>query len=252
MAVFRVVKNNNYTVMSNYHLQDVDLSLKAKGMLSYMLSLPADWDYSINGLVAQCKENVKAIRSVLNELIENNYIKRDRVQEANGQFSYDYQIFELPYTQKGHAVEGHAVKAIQQSTKELSTNNKDMIDIEDMIFKMRELQIISNEEEEDRVIADLRKLKEQYGLSSLKKVLNKLLVILEDKIIREEIFDIKHYFKSSLESNIKKKKKKTKIDHEIKSKPMVPDWYGKEIMEINTSNELEGIFNDYINKEEII
>ena len=68
MAVFKIEKAKNYTVMSNYHLQDRNLSYKAKGLLSFMLSLPEDWDYSMKGLVAVSKENIKAIRSILNEL----------------------------------------------------------------------------------------------------------------------------------------------------------------------------------------
>ena len=61
MSVFRIDKNGNYTVMSNYHLRDRRLSYKAKGLLSFMLSLPDDWDYSINGLVSISKESIKAI-----------------------------------------------------------------------------------------------------------------------------------------------------------------------------------------------
>ena len=62
MAVFRVVKNKNYTVMSNYHLRDMRLSLKAKGLLSIILSLPENWDYSVHGLSYICKEGADAIR----------------------------------------------------------------------------------------------------------------------------------------------------------------------------------------------
>ena len=65
MSVFRINKNDNYTVMSNYHLKDKNLTYKAKGLLSFMLSLPDDWDYSMNGLVAISKENISAIRSAL-------------------------------------------------------------------------------------------------------------------------------------------------------------------------------------------
>jgi len=73
MAVFKVEKNKNFTIMSNYHLQDKRLSLKAKGLLSYMFSLPEDWDYSLNGLVAICKEQERAIKSTLSELKEKGY-----------------------------------------------------------------------------------------------------------------------------------------------------------------------------------
>ena len=74
MSVFKIEKNNNYTVMSNYHLRDKNLSYKAKGLLSFMLSLPEDWDYSINGLVSISKEEVKAIRNILQELQRYGYL----------------------------------------------------------------------------------------------------------------------------------------------------------------------------------
>ena len=68
MAVFKIEKNKNYTIMSNHHLRDKELSYKAKGLLSFMLSLPEDWNYSINGLVKVSKEGKKAIRAMLEEL----------------------------------------------------------------------------------------------------------------------------------------------------------------------------------------
>ena len=74
MSVFKIEKNKNYTVMSNYHLIDKNLSYKAKGLLSFMLSLPEDWDYSINGLVSISKEEVKAIRNILQELQRYGYL----------------------------------------------------------------------------------------------------------------------------------------------------------------------------------
>jgi len=68
MAVIRVEKTENYTVMSNYHFKEKEMSLKAKGLLSLMLSLPDNWDYTIAGLVTICKENESAIKSALDEL----------------------------------------------------------------------------------------------------------------------------------------------------------------------------------------
>ena len=71
MSIIRVHKSKNFTVMSNYHLRDKNLSLKAKGLLSVMLSLPEDWDYSISGLCSILKENKTAIKSALRELQDN-------------------------------------------------------------------------------------------------------------------------------------------------------------------------------------
>ena len=96
MAKFTIEKNKNYTIMSNYHLQDKKLSYKAKGLLSFMLSLPEDWDYSINGLVAISKEGVKAIKNILQELQKYGYLVIKKKQNEIGQFEYDYLIYEYP------------------------------------------------------------------------------------------------------------------------------------------------------------
>lgn len=96
MAVFRVNKNKNYTVMSNYHFKDKSLSLKAKGLLSQMLSLPDDWDYTVPGLCAINKESKGAIQSTLKELEERGYLIRTKVQNNKGQFDYIYDIYEIP------------------------------------------------------------------------------------------------------------------------------------------------------------
>lgn len=128
MSVFRINKTNNYTVMSNFHLQDKNLSYKAKGLLSYMLSLPEDWDYSINGLVAVSKEGTKAIRNILTELKENGYLIIEKNQNDKGQYDYEYQIYEIPHTQKGDMDLGDTDNGIQQNTNKQNTKNKDKID----------------------------------------------------------------------------------------------------------------------------
>jgi len=92
MAIFRVNKNKDYTVMSNYHLRDKNMSFKAKGLLSMMLSLPDDWDYSIKGIISISKENKTSIQSALKELEENKYLKRTKKQNEKGQFEYIYDI----------------------------------------------------------------------------------------------------------------------------------------------------------------
>lgn len=99
MAIFRVNKNKDYTVMSNYHLRDKNMSFKAKGLLSMMLSLPDDWDYSIKGIVSISKENKTSIQSALKELEENKYLKRTKKQNEKGQFEYIYDIYEKPWTE---------------------------------------------------------------------------------------------------------------------------------------------------------
>ena len=97
MSTFRVNKNVNYTVMSNYHLQDKKLSLKAKGLLSYMLSLPDDWDYSLKGLATGCKDGIDSVRSAVHELEDGGYLCRSKVRDARGRIiDYNYEVFELP------------------------------------------------------------------------------------------------------------------------------------------------------------
>lgn len=78
MAVFRVERNKGYTVMSNHHLRNKELSLKAKGLLSQMLSLPEDWDYTLKGLSLINREKIDAIREAIKELERAGYIVRSR------------------------------------------------------------------------------------------------------------------------------------------------------------------------------
>jgi len=97
MAVFRVEKNKGYTVMSNHHLRDRDLSLKAKGLLSQMLSLPEDWDFTLAGLSRINRESIDAIRSAIRELEEAGYITRSRERDEKGRLrGADYVIYEQP------------------------------------------------------------------------------------------------------------------------------------------------------------
>ena len=97
MAVFKIEKNKNYTVMNNYHLRDKRMSLKAKGLLSFMLSLPLDCDYSLDGLEKICKEGKDSIRSALNELKLYGYLVIKKTQNNKGIFEYEYMIYEYPY-----------------------------------------------------------------------------------------------------------------------------------------------------------
>ena len=124
MSVFKIEKSRNYTVMSNYHLRDKNLSYKAKGLLSFMLSLPEDWDYSINGLVSISKEGVKAIRNILQELQRYGYLVIEKKQNEIGQFEYEYLIYEQPDTQKGDMDLGDVEKDTQINTNEININNK--------------------------------------------------------------------------------------------------------------------------------
>lgn len=142
MAVIRVNNTKEFTVMSNYHFQDKEISLKAKGLLGLMLSLPSNWDYSVNGLVAIVKENKAAVQTALKELEEHKYLKRTRVQDETGRFDYIYDIYEKPYdklpwtenqctdiqctevqcTENQPQINTNKQNTNKQSTKELNTN----------------------------------------------------------------------------------------------------------------------------------
>lgn len=101
MPVFRVERTRDYTVMSNYHLRDKRLTLKAKGLLSQMLSLPEDWDYTLSGLSHINRESKDAIRSAVNELEKAGYIHRRQTTDASGKFSTnEYVIHEHPDQQE--------------------------------------------------------------------------------------------------------------------------------------------------------
>ena len=97
MAVFRIEKTRDYTVMSNHHLRNTNLSLKAKGLLSLMLSLPEEWDYTTKGLARICKDGVDSICAGVRELEEQGYVIRERVRNPNGQLgAIEYTILEQP------------------------------------------------------------------------------------------------------------------------------------------------------------
>lgn len=105
MSVVRVQKTANFTVMSNYHFKEKKMSLKAKGLLSLMLSLPDDWDYSISGLVKLSKDGKDSVMSALGELEKFGYLVRERTVDEKGRFSgIEYNIFEEPQPQNPVAV----------------------------------------------------------------------------------------------------------------------------------------------------
>ncbi len=140
MAVFRIEKTKDYTVMSNHHLRNKNLSLKAKGLLSLMLSLPDEWDYTTKGLAYICKEGVDSIRSTIKELEQNGYVIRNRVRNDKGQLTtMEYTILEQPEIEKPMQDEPEQAKPerenpVLENTAQLNTNisnkeklNKDVL-----------------------------------------------------------------------------------------------------------------------------
>lgn len=128
MSIVRVHKTSNFTVMSNYHFKERKMSLKAKGLLSLMLSLPDDWNYSISGLVTLSKDGKDSVMSALAELEKFGYLKRDRMINEKGQFDgIEYHIFEQPVKEKPVAEiqneeKPKAAKANEEKPPLLNTN----------------------------------------------------------------------------------------------------------------------------------
>ena len=128
MAVYRVEKTHDYTVMANHHLRDERLSLKAKGLLSMLLSLPDDWEISIRGLASIVTDGVGAVQTGINELIEAGYIVRRRQHAESGAFAgFEYIIHEVPpctenpYTANPYTGKPYTENPAQSSRDKLST-----------------------------------------------------------------------------------------------------------------------------------
>lgn len=145
MSVFRINKTKNFTVMSNYHFKEKGMSLKAKGLLSLMLSLPDDWNYSISGLVRLSKDGKDSVMSALGELEKFGYLMRERTKDESGKFNgIVYHIFEepqteFPITEKPMLEKEKAGKPISESPPQLNTKklnikeNKILYDINNYI-----------------------------------------------------------------------------------------------------------------------
>ena len=130
MAVFRVERNTVYTVMSNHHLRNKELSLKAKGLLSQMLSLPEDWDYTLAGLSYINREKIDAIREAVRELERAGYIKRSRERDSKGRLrGADYVIYEQPQpSDEGAAPADRQPPISEMPTLELPTLENPTLD----------------------------------------------------------------------------------------------------------------------------
>jgi len=187
MATFRNHKTKDFTVMSNYHLKDKNLSLKAKGLLSQMLSLPSDWEYSVNGLIAINKEEETAIKSALKELKDNGYIlltKKMPNETKSGKIEYIYDIYERPKNQKQ---EGDFLPLEIQPLEnqvQYNTNNKTTKDKKEKYKKEKkeENEICDGEFFENKELNDLfldflkvrKKLKATNSQRAINILINKL------------------------------------------------------------------------------
>ena len=229
MSVFKIEKNKNYTVMSNYHLRDKKLSYKAKGLLSFMLSLPDDWDYSLNGLCAISKEGRDGIRSILKELQEHHYLEIEKTRGDKGYFEYNYLIYEIPHYINKEMIKntpdtGNPYLDVPDMEIPTQINTKEKIDKDDKtissFFVPEEHNILTLElidrgyiNEEDIQIFYYDKLFENllYDGNEYKDLIQIIHYIVPRVINRNfkdeegNIIENKYgYFKNSIESNIRR------------------------------------------------
>lgn len=159
MAIIRVEKRSNYTVVDNTFIRDMNLSMKAKGLMLLMLSLPPEWDYSVAGLAAICKEGMTAIRGALKELEEAGYLCRERRNSEKGYFVYEYILTEIPQPYNGnlHTVEMDAEEAYTDDTH---TENRTQLSKE--VLNTEELNIDKLEREKsDQIFEILMSIKDE-------------------------------------------------------------------------------------------
>ena len=147
MGTFRVHKTSNFTVMSNYHFKERKMSLKAKGLLSLMLSLPDDWNYSVSGLVTLSKDGKDSVMTALAELEKMGYLSRERVVNEKGQFSgIEYNIFEEPQPQKPIA---EKQKADKQNAEKPNSENREQLNTNSIKYLLDKICIILNTKDEE-------------------------------------------------------------------------------------------------------
>lgn len=150
MAIIRVEKRSNFTVVDNTFIRDKNLSLKAKGLMLLMLSLPPEWDYSVAGLAAICKEGMTAIRASLKELEQNYYLIRERKNNEKGYFVYEYILKEIPeppckenlHTATTHTEEGYAEEAYADPVQ---TENRTQINKEELKKDLLKKDLVNKE-----------------------------------------------------------------------------------------------------------
>ena len=165
MAVFRVEKNKNYTVMSNHHLRNMKLTLKAKGLLSQMLSLPPDWDYTLAGLAKINKEGIDAIREAVKELEAEGYTTRKRSRKEDGRFGgNEYVIREEP-SFINPALDNPMLE-VPVSDNPVSGNpiqlSKEELMKEELSKDMNKYRFYSSEEEQEAKADKIRKERDLY------------------------------------------------------------------------------------------
>ena len=225
MSVIRVNKTKDYVVMSNHHFKERKMSLKAKGLLSEMLSLPDDWDYSISGLVSINKENETSIKSALNELKEFGYLKVNKLlpnETYTGRIEYVYDIYEKKQEGEKQGVENLGVEFLGvENQVQYNINNK----------------VLNNKKNKYNIYGEFKRIKltdDEY---------NRLVKDYGEEFIKNQIKLLDEY----VESNNNKNKytnfnlvlRKSIRDNWFKNKAEkdVPDWFYEDLDKEDTTDE---------------
>ena len=188
MACIRVEKNKNYTVMSNEHLKNKQLSLKAKGLLSMVLSLPDDWNYSVDGLTKLCKESKHTVESTLNELKEKRYLVVTKIfpdKSASGRFEYQYVFYEHAQLKKQEpkkqGVEKQGVENCPQlNTDTLNTDisntkklKKEKLNTENTTYSLSDIKSDARKKKSEAIediVQYWNSTLGKYGIAQIKKI----------------------------------------------------------------------------------
>ena len=204
MGVLRVEKNTNYSTMCNEHLKDMNLSLKAKGLLSIMLSLPDEWHYSVKGLKSICRESINTINGIIQELEENGYLLRNRIY-CNGKISeWEYVIFESKENKKlylenldikNEDIENEDIEnedvykyTKQSNTKELSTNKSSTKKYKETYVSILDSYTTNEELKESlQSFIEMRKKMKGFTVNAFKLNLKKLDKLAIDDYTKIEI-----------------------------------------------------------------
>ena len=172
MSVVRVHKDANFTVMSNYHFKEKKMSLKSKGLLSLMLSLPDDWDYSVAGLATLSKDGKDSVMSALGELEKFGYLTRTRLTDDRGRFAgIEYNIYEKPVADK--PISANSIQEEPISEKQAQSNTNPINHLYDLLFT----ELSTNDPELIAAYRDYIKMRDEMNAPlnelSLKKLISR-------------------------------------------------------------------------------
>ena len=225
MSDFTVFRNKNFASIPTYHLRDHSLSLKAVGLLTKMLLLPPEWDYSLNGLVAICKEGRDVIKNTLSELKRHGYVEINEYRNQKGQIQYKYIVHRkslleerkndfLPLTEKPSTVEPMTVNQLQLNNNKLNdkidkTKSEDF-DHNEFTKKLINYEFIKEDDYSSFLFDDLfnKYLEDGYSKRELMMSINYIIPrIISNNYLDEfgnEIVNKYGYFKNAIESNFNK------------------------------------------------